>query len=90
MNKESIITIRVSDQNKAILVKAATDAGMSLSEWLVSVGLDAASPEQPHPRKKDPEPDLPPPSPHRMRSITLNNPFYEAYTSKPLPKDWKP
>ncbi len=40
--KEKSIQIRVTDQQKAILVKAATKAGIGLSSWMLMLCLAAA------------------------------------------------
>lgn len=40
--KDDQIRIRVSAEHKAILSKAAEQAGLGVSSWLLSVGLRAA------------------------------------------------
>ena len=46
ITKDKSIQVRVTDEQKEILAKAATRSGLGLSSWLLAVGLRAAQENQ--------------------------------------------
>jgi uncharacterized protein (DUF1778 family) len=46
VRKEETVRIRVTTEQKETLTEAATQAGLSLSSWLLAVGLRAAQGRQ--------------------------------------------
>jgi uncharacterized protein (DUF1778 family) len=46
VRKEDTVRIRVTTEQKETLTEAATQAGLSLSSWLLAVGLRAAQERQ--------------------------------------------
>ena len=46
VRKEDTVRIRVTTEQKEALTEAATKAGLSLSSWLLAVGLRAAQDRQ--------------------------------------------
>jgi hypothetical protein len=44
--KDSRLYLRISEENKQLLKEAAQREGMTLSNWLLSVAIEAASPRK--------------------------------------------